>query len=326
MDFLMKTRYIYPLVAAALLSSCSTTFEPDIESKQQGVLNVLASADSHVVAYLTTTWRYDRPEQKRFIKDADVTLFVNGVEYGKMTFAEDENRRDDEHYECDYVPRVGDRLEVRAATRDFGILSGMCEVPVPVKIESYDVSAKCYEDKNYMIVVGSDISYATVVDFTYRLTFTDPADEENYYMLASNAYPTDPIFDENQNAIDGLIDGDDFSYYAIFSDRSINGHSYTLQCQTQYFARYDRNPYDPGQCVDKIYLASISRDYYRYILSILKKEGGLQGELDEIGLGMPMTIFSNIDGGVGIMAAQSLDGFEIDVTDKVNELLKNSPK
>lgn len=322
----MKTRYIFPFVAAALLSSCSTTFEPDIESKQQGVLNVIASADSHVLAYLSTTWRYDHPEQKRFIKDADVTLYVNGVEYGKMIFVDDENTANDEHYECDYVPRVGDRLEVRAATRDFGTLSGMCELPEPVKVEAYEVSTRCYEDHDAMIVVGNEISYATVVEFNYRITFTDPADEENYYMLCSNAFPTDPIFDENQNPIDGLIDSDDFSYYSIFSDRSINGRTYTLQCQTQYYGRYDRRPYDPGQCVDKIYLASISRDYYRYILSILKKDAGLQGELDQIGLGMPMTIFSNIDGGVGIVAAQSLDGFEVDVTDKVNELLKNSTK
>ncbi|MDE6120202.1 MAG: DUF4249 domain-containing protein [Muribaculaceae bacterium] len=307
------------VLLAMAACACSTSVDIDLNTPQKPVLNLLASAGSPVTLSLSTTWHYDKPDEKRYPTDYEAVLTVNGQFVETMSGLDSDDPDCGHQIKSDYIVREGDKIEVSVVTADYGTLKAATEVPEKVSIESTDFTYTVYEDHNSMWSDGVNIYYSTTVRFNYRITFTDPAGEENYYMLSGNVYPSDPIFDENQNAIDGIIDNDNYSYFSIFSDRSIDGKTYALNCFTLHYNHPYYGSHDGS--IDRIGLYSISRDYYHYLLSVLKKDSGLQGTLDEIGLGEPQTVFTNIEGGLGIAASQSGETVEVDVSEFIEEAL-----
>lgn len=90
------------------------------------------------------------------------------------------------------------------------------------------------------------------------------------------------IFSENDTPLDAVFKNDfDFN---IFSDRSISGKTTTISCKI-YFNEAALAWNRPEEFIQELYLYSISKDYYLYLLSQHKQNTGVNGFLNEWGIG-----------------------------------------
>lgn len=310
--------YISIFILATLLSACTSGFNPDIEESPVVVINMLATPDSLLRASVTRSWQHtllNKPDVR--LRDAEVVVSVNGAPAKAMTY--DSDRGD---FFIDYRPSQGDRIEISAFSREYGSASGVTVIPEAVKIDDWSFTAMRVTDYDGIIVEDSTLSYLPRLEIRYSITFTDPADQENYYLLSGKPYfefgggvSSDPILGENDSPLDAIFSKG--KYFIVFSDRSINGKSYTLSYTTSYIPFVPVTELAKGRITDRISLCSISRDYYLYMLSIYKKYGDLNNNLEDIGLMEPKLIYSNVEQGCGIIASQSSDTINNDVHDLV---------
>lgn len=309
----MNKIYIFSIFASVLLQvSCSRDFDPGVDVQPIAVLNVLVENDSRVSASVTRTWKFGGSVPDVIQSDADVHLVVNGDDKGLMEFDADEGK-----YKSSYIARQGDRITVSAHTRNYGDAEGTTMVPEIVPIDSFSCNAmRVLDQDSYYVDVNGVVSRRDILQFHYKITFTDPGDEENYYMISSSFQgQNEPLFKEHNTPLDEV-----FSYadeFNVFTDRSINGTTYTLNIYTNLYGVYGNYS---EYLVDTIKLYSISREYYLYLLSIYRKYCGLNSELESIGLAHPKNVFSNVAPGVGIVASSSFDMVEYNKFEDVKRL------
>lgn len=319
MAILMKKTYLLKVLPLALplISACTSICHPEMEGDEVLAVNVLAEADSLVSASVSHSWYFASRPKDPSVSDADVTVSVNGEMRGKMTY-DSASRR----YLSDVRVKEGDKVEVSAMSAGYGSAKGSSVVPVKVKIDSWSMEYFLEKDNN-TIIVNPDGSFhhPTAIRYDYYITFTDPADEENYYLLQVDGESVDPIFGENDSPLDAVFATND--EFMVFSDRSIAGKEYTLTCRlSSYGALWDTKMF-----FHRIGFYSISRDYYLYLLSIHKKYDGLNGTLEELGLAEPRSVYTNVSSGAGIVGAQSVDVIFNDVSEIAkNELGIERPK
>ena len=118
------------------------------------------------------------------------------------------------------------------------------------------------------------------------------------------------------NTINQDIQGwqpDGVAYGYPFSDKGISGERYTITVneilQTPWVGGIERLP-------RKIKLYSISKSYFEYMVSVLAMdldESALKGNLLSLGLMEPTRIYSNIEGGAGLMGSYNLSTAEVDL-------------
>lgn len=167
--------------------------------------------------------------------------------------------------------------------------------------------------------------------FTYKITFSDPADVKNYYflhydmemssnnlMMGERDYTFEYVFQQLANNINANIPG--WTPYSPdglpFTDEGINGQSHTLVVKEIVQGGYGSHLTRYNEMKRKFKLFSISKDYYEYLLSVLYNDTdseGLHGGMIDLGISEPMKYFSNIMGGIGIFASYSLDETDLDV-------------
>lgn len=173
------------------------------------------------------------------------------------------------------------------------------------------------------------IFWDTDYRFTYKITFQDTPYKENFYFLAIEDdalvdefsqmgqvdYTTDYVFQVLANTINQDIQGwqPDGVFGYPFSDKGIEGELYTITVnevlQTPWVGMIKRLP-------RKIKLYSISKSYFEYMVSVLSMdydESALKGNLLSLGLMEPTKIYSNIDGGTGLMGSYNLSTVNIDL-------------
>lgn len=304
------------------LAACTEDFDPKIETEPVAVINLMLTADSTVSASVTRSWPFgqDRPSDVS-LADSHVSMRVNDA--GPTELAYDTAAQ---AFVSGYRVHPGDRVRVEAITRRYGRVSGYTEVPHELMIDSIEMKCSIAPDP-YSIVYMPDgtMKFQDAITARYRLTFTDPGDEENYYLLAGRRVATDGdgIFGETNSIIDAVLDYSD-SYLLMFSDRSINGRTFTLDFYSRYGLLGNWEwPQDPatGRPVyeDSFRFYSISREYYSYIMSISRKYNGLNGDLEDIGFAEPTAIYTNVEGGAGIVCSQTGRSFVFDLSDEVRK-------
>lgn len=330
-----QIRLIWPIglakivagVMAVAVVGCSTDFDPDVDATPVAVLNVLAEADSTVTASVSHSWLFGTEPGNVTVGNARVSLKVNGTLMGLMEFDGNSGK-----YVSPYRPVEGDEIEVSVRTVDYGDAVGATTVPRKVKIDRWECTPTAEIDYDGIIVQpDGSWEYNRTLKLNYSITFTDPAGEENYYMLSGKAYHwwgggtcDDPILGENDSPLEAVFAKD--NTFMVFSDRSIAGKSYTLSYTTTY--SLDSSGY-PGDIVqdengdlhvyDRIALCSISREYYLYLLSLYKKYGELNSTLENLGFAEPKAIYTNVSPGVGIVGSQTADMIVNDVYGIIGE-------
>lgn len=292
------------------LSSCTTDIEPNVDMDEVLVINMLAEAGQPITASVTHSWPFDAKPKDVAVSDAKVVLTLNGSSSTRMTFDPESKK-----FVSEVVPQEGDEVEVSVVSANYGNASGRSVVPKSVKIE--DLTYTYFVEKDELCTTilpdgngGHIIYHPDVYRFDFSLKFSDPSDEENYYLLDGASESFDPILNENSTALDAVFTRN--NEFIVFSDRTFQGDGYDLKFRISVWE------YTPTG-VSTIRLYSISKEYYQYLISLHKKYDGVNGTLEEIGVAEPLRIYSNVSSGAGIVGAQSVDMRVIDFSSIVGE-------
>lgn len=123
-------------------------------------------------------------------------------------------------------------------------------------------------------------------------------------------YYTDPlIVSQNKDILD-VTSGDIWNDWGcVFSDETIDGQRYGVRVKevdNSFVVTPKR----------RFCLRSISEDYYKYLRSMFKYQQREDSELGGLGLKEPVVIYSNVEGGTGIMASQYVSLFDRELPEK----------
>jgi hypothetical protein len=242
-------------------------------------------------------------------------MYINGERKGSLTF-----NLDTQFYTIDVKPAEHDEVTLKTHYGD-SLVNCTDVIPPKVKIEDVTVSRQgpmsIYTDNDYI--------------FIYNITFTDSVDADNYYFLqydtekltqgvhmGERVFSNEYVFQQLARQINANIPGwEPYSPDGLpFSDYGINGQTHTLVVKeiVQGGNGIDLTRYKKMIRTFKLY--SISKNYYDYLLSLIYNDStadGLHAGMIDIGVTEPIKYFSNINGGLGIFAAYSLDEVTIDV-------------
>ncbi len=327
-------KWILPLFTLLLLPSCMK--EIDLEHLRPDptlVLNGVMTAGQPVTARVTRTWFYTDAHPDVSLPDADVQLYVNDQLQEKLTWQTGDSTNNYRGYfQGAYIPRLGDRLKMTAAAGNYPEV--WAEATIPEHVPILNVTYKYVRnDKN---------GYEDGKHYKLEITFQDDPDQENYYLIQLESrnvykiwtdsgdtslfiskweplfvyYEDDPLFTSSLTAMDKIFGFDWLStdYGRVFTDDLINGKTYTINLSTTSYNYYtdpahtEEEMADAQQFYCRIHLYSLSEPYYRYMKSMIEKEdGNMQVEFAESGLAEPMRIYSNVNGGTGILGGCNPD-------------------
>lgn len=159
--------------------------------------------------------------------------------------------------------------------------------------------------------------------------------EYKWFSVSPN-YATEPVFGQSLTALDQIF-GNDWMYGydgKVFSDELINGQEYTLHLTDEYYYEPYYGSYPLKVVPDsigiedlneedflpippkhlRVHLYAISAEYYRYLKVLQDKDtDSVSNLLIDGGLAEPIRVFSNIDGGVGILGSCHVGMFETEI-------------
>jgi len=293
--------------------------EPDL------VLSGVVSADTNIMLSISRTKFFTDTSRYEVIHDADVSLSVNGVFLEKMQWTTDESFYGGGIYLSTYKPQTADIIRINAETK-YGEVWVEETMPSKVLIEDVQFSHKLiYDHQGFMIDKNGNIIGAPTMEITYRITFTDNATQTNFYLIRIENpshsfvgildYSLDPVFAEQVSVLDGLFGDRKIQGQGgrSFTDKMINGQCYTIVVkEAQTSAIYDYAP----ALGRRILLYSITESFYQYLTTMQKASDAENSiNLSTFGFAEPVRIFTNIHGGLGIIATSQYDEYEIDLND-----------
>lgn len=259
----------------------------------------------------------------RFIPDATVKLYVDGVETGQMLFDSTLiGQNNSARYLGNTIVTTGKKYRVEVSHKDFNkVATAEMQMSNLVPILGFET-----ED---VVKKGSNAEDSKLTKVTVR--FSDPADEKNYYRLGvtvrigkDQSYVNeagdsvimvqvmdnisygeiesdDPVLATNSNADDIFSESSSFGY-ALFTDELFNGKTYDLDFylsswiseQLRSLNTLNREFYSIN-----IELQSLTKETYYYIKSSSSSSIG-DGLFTE-----PVQVFNNIENGLGIFGGCS---------------------
>ncbi len=198
--------------------------------------------------------------------------------------------------------------------------------------KEYMIQSSGYSTGGQTIYKNDTLAAYTRQTMNYTLKFDDNANEQNYYRLIAKTIQhytvTDTIQHTTKDSITShyyfnfsdvvsgnntnndpttLIGGyNSYNMYTVFSDELFNGKTYALTFSTDQLvfdnissnSGFYTNSYrNPDKYEIKVYLQSISRDYYLYLKSRAAGSGGADFFSE------PVQIHNNIVGGIGIFGS-----------------------
>lgn len=299
---------LYTLLLGVFLTSCYRKIDLDeYRTTPKIVINSVVSPDTVVMASITRTWFY--PDKKPYVNlpHAHVELYINNQYIETMQWKTLNNPRNpdqpDTLFLSNTIPAEGDRIKIVASTPEYGTVTAEDIIPkkVPIKNASHTIKK------------GNGVYQGTISDYFeiyYEVTFDEFPEKNNYYLAKITQIKTgyygyyeteidyiDPVFKEQDAILDESMafNGLEKRGGALFTDQSINGQTYTLQIK-ETTAELD----ETEQRIISIY--SLSESYFLYLLSLQKIAGStLEGGLGNIGLAEPLWVYSNVEGGTGIL-------------------------
>lgn len=319
-------KHILFIASLLLLTSCYQEIDLDKYRNDEGenilTINAIQNPDSLVSAVATRTFFYpDNHFEPTFVDSLDIELWINNEFIQTMDYNSSKNK-----YEANVYPKEHDKIELRTQFKQTEI-AAKSYMPEKVEIES----VKSYIEGPTFIFQQNDYI------FNHEITFTDNADEENYYFLYiaefngmmemgidNQDYDREIVFQELKQQLNDLMPGASLNPHngMPFTDRTINGRTHTLKVRE---IMQQHHIYSPDEffhpAVKRIFrLYAISKEYYNYLFDLLRQnqDTGIGGGLIDIGAVEPIKIYTNIEGGTGILGCYAVDCKEY----IANDLLK----
>ena len=326
------------LLGLVLLSTlaCETVVEVEVPKEAPKlVINSYIGTDDSVTVYLSQSKSVLDNKPIQAVSGAEIVLWEEGIAVATLEEASDPYQKG--YYFSPFVPAAGKHYTLRVAKSGYESVEAKAYIPLPVPIQeiTLDTSVSTYSYYNG----DSLITYSNVNIDEIQLTFTDPADEQNYYELQVQQYAIyynylvdeqgNYAVDEQGNYIpvdttqllsiinltsdDPLLiedegffgeDGITYSNVFMFTDDLLNGKNHTLRFKPLNNAI---NSGEEGLNVVVI-LRTINENWYQYLIS-----NELQYENEGDPFAEPAQVYNNIENGFGIFAGYSSDQVVFDL-------------
>jgi hypothetical protein len=303
-----------------LLASCYHEIDLDKYKEAEGedllTINSIINPDSTVAVSATRTFFFsDVHNEREYVSGLEIELYINSEFKEKMHY-----NPQTKLYESFTYPAQEDQVTLNTEFKN-------------QEIEASDILPKSVEIESIEAGRQGPMAIYTASDylFTYRITFTDDPDEENFYFLQ---------YDSENEMYDVFMGERDFTYEFVFqqlakqvnaslpgwepyspnglpfSDRGIEGKTYTLVVK-EIVQGVSRLP-DYKQMNREFKLYAISKSYYNYLVSLLcnsSDDDGIHGGMIDLGIAEPQKVYSNIEGGIGILGSYALCKKVVDMFD-----------
>lgn len=300
----MGKRYLYNIYAGfcllAIFQSCENDvhFKDKQSSPKMVVNSIINASEGQKQLKLSESVFVFGDQKPKPVENAELQLKINGIET-PLTFEETKESHRYYSFRADF--KSGDKVEISGKSLEHNPIYVVDYVPEPVEItgvktewftgkadnKSYlrtliTLRDKPREKNFYRVVIRvKDIYEHNGKDETDWIQYDVHVDQEPLF----NHIPNTP-WNENPDT------------YRIFSDELIDGKEYTLNVYLQM----DRdNPWGAvPQTFIKAEIHTLSENLYRYLRSVeLARETDYFAE--------PVKIFSNIQGGYGIMGIYNVN-------------------
>ena len=303
--------YIAFLLTAILFSSCQKVIEFNGEITEPMVtVNSLVTPDSVVSAQVSLS-RFFLSNDTLFsmIDNAQADLFVNGTLKESLTY------KSNGVYVGTYKPVAGDSLSLLIKVpgkKD--VTCGTTQKSAVMISLSLSDTTTVPTGKRTPILASPTNKDTIGIAYEYKtncvLHLTDDGAEHNYYRLAVTTKTTLGTKKTYSYAVnfDDIVSGNSNTFgpptsltsnkYNIFDNQLFSGKDYPLK----FSVLYNRNMFFPGheKTPNKqevtINLQKISRSYYLY----LQTRAGINTRNF---FAEPVQVYSNVDGGLGIMGS-----------------------
>lgn len=297
---------VLSLVALAMVVGCETTVEFRGEyTEPQAVLNSVVTADEPVRAYYAkSTFILANEPQTDYIDGATVELYINDSLVETLSPASETNKWGQEirFYQSNLAPRASDKVTLRARSDEFPEwVSATVTVPYDVAVGELRIEEQGFDE-------GTGFRNGTAI-----LDITDPEGVKNYYWVMGHIlyrnnpeeeFPasgrwfdyTDVAFTEGSagDALGGLL-GASTGRNITFDDTLLEGQgTYPLTMEWDVPDSYVQNG-----VVYEVLCYQMDENLYKYIRSMELADSELAM------FGEPVQIYSNVEGGIGIVGARS---------------------
>ncbi len=332
MGILKKT---LPLALIIPLAGCYEDFDPHIDSTPVLCLNALITSGKPVDVSVSRTWLYTdtASERNHSVDDAIVTLYANGMPAGDgfipregdhIRIAADSPAYG--HAEAEVDVPLSIPVEITELDVEPEYLGEYYYYEYP---DGYDPSENGYypfpdeEDipDNWEIVRYHKYK----VNMKAKVRIHDQAGIENFYIFGcrewnpcgkqpfrfSNGelfYEMEPIFGEHLTLTDDL-EGNYTSNTTFFSDRQFADKDYTLNIRIERMTVEISTEFTPEELMTsglEMAVYPISKSLYSWYLYSWYDYNGLQGWMSEIGFADPISGYSNVSTGAGVVGAQTV--------------------
>jgi hypothetical protein len=293
-----------------LLCACQKEYVEIPDTGRKIVINGLITTDSLLNIRITKSQYYKSWDYYPVSDSGSVVYFyennvcIDSLHFsnqGENTFYEGGGM----YYKSNYwsgsvYPSQGKEYKIKVTKPGYPEATATTIVPRMVKIERIDTSRITLTPGN-----GTDFL------LNCNITFTDPALENNYYIINVievekfslrkgfiDFVCPDPITEEEFSSNSG-----NFKFGYAFSDKLINGRKYNLSVIINGRYYWD-SPYNPYPKTSRVYyfrLYSVTEDYFKFIKTLNLFNATRWDPLSE-----PVMVHSNVTGGYGIFAGAAV--------------------
>jgi len=312
------------LIIMVLFSACEKEikFSGD-EVKTKLVLNGLLTPDFTVKINLTESRFFLDDGLLKKIDNATVTLWKDGSKIEILSNTGEGN------YVGTTIPETGDNLRITATCEGFDPVDCSTGIVMPTPIISAD-TVNFKEEKGYYSDIDSS-SYYLMTNFDLNITFKDPENIPNYYTINvymkyyfSNGdslvspvdYDSDDLVFQKGNDLN-FLGNDNTIKSTLFNDELFDGKEYKLKIKTKYPVGINigKSPFYPDEedfelihSEISVELQSLSYEYYMYLKTLEAKSN--MSSFEE-SFSEPIQIYTNINGGIGILGSYSSSVYSI---------------
>ena len=262
-----------------------------------------------------------------YIENAQVTLFENGNLVGSVYHTHfssygylSENSAIPNYYLPTYVPKKGNEYKVKVEVPGYPDMEATTIIPKPVNVQVTDTF--WYREEHF---VWDSVNRTTIPGKSpmlgINIQFTDPANQENFYLLEmdlrlqveysdTKVASTDSNieFDSNNPIYEINIHHGTMPFGKAFTDKAISGKTMRLKVEPAWGSTDTPQLIFPsyGVVVSArqtfyVKLYSITEDYYLYLKTLNKYNENRKSPFYP-----PIQVHSNIKGGLGIFAGAGI--------------------
>ncbi len=292
--------FLYSIIVCIIGCSKSLDYQSTNQSSQL-VLYAFPIADSALSVHVSESANILSNNNYESIEDVSVFVVCNNELITQSTYPSNTT-----WYTFDEVTiKSNDTIKILCYTDNETKFYGETIIPETVLINNVDTIT---DSNSELRVINSETMNCIV-------QFDDPYEIKNYYQLRIDLETKinnnttintldynkdDQVFLYYENENDLLVDID---YQGTFNDDLINGKSYSLNLS---IPQDSINITDTDSAQLKFYLFSLSDDYYEYYRSSISEDSYRENIFYQA-----QNVYSNIEGGVGLVGGLSVSTYTI---------------